>query len=110
MADVSLDDLIKKDREKGKLDRLKNVHLIPLRNSKPKNLSKEADPSIIKTEVTEDLEILLLESTDQLKSILIILAMIAGKKREGLIQGINALNAPDLSMRKRKKDKRSSAH
>lgn len=51
MADVSLDDLIKKDREKGKLDRLKNVSLAPLRNSKPKNSSKEANPPIIKSGV-----------------------------------------------------------
>ena len=37
MADVSLDDLIKKDKQKGRMERLKQVPLNPLRNSNPKN-------------------------------------------------------------------------
>ena len=36
MADVSLDDLIKKDKQKGRMERLKQVPLNPLRNSSPK--------------------------------------------------------------------------
>ena len=36
MADVSLDDLIKKDKQKGRMERLKQVPLNPLRNSNPK--------------------------------------------------------------------------
>jgi hypothetical protein len=37
MADVSLDDLIKKDKEKDKVNRLKQVPTPPFRNSNPKS-------------------------------------------------------------------------
>lgn len=39
MADVSLDDLIKKDREKDKVNRLKQVSIRRFRNSNPKSLA-----------------------------------------------------------------------
>lgn len=42
MADVSLDDLIKKDREKDKVNRLKQVTSPSLRNSNPKESSIDA--------------------------------------------------------------------
>ena len=76
MADVSLDDLIKKDREKGKLDRLKNVSLTSFRNSKPKNLSLKEDPLMIKSEVIGGQKMLGLTSTGLSKRVLTILERI----------------------------------
>jgi hypothetical protein len=110
MADVSLDDLIKKDREKGKLDRLKNVPLASLRNSKPKNLSKEANPPIIKTGVIGDPKTLLPTSTDQSKSVSRILVMIVETTGRDMTCEINELNVPDLKPRGKRREKRSSAH
>ena len=40
MADVSLDDLIKKDKEQGKVKRLQQVLFLPLRNLSPRSSSK----------------------------------------------------------------------
>lgn len=76
MADVSLDDLIKKDREKGKLDRLKSVSLPSLRNSKLKNLSLKEGPPIIKSEAIGGRKMLRLTSTDLSKRVLTILERI----------------------------------
>ena len=58
MADVSLDDLIKKDKTKGKVDRLKQVCPLSSRNSKQRNLSVEPALSIIKIEVIGGQEIM----------------------------------------------------
>jgi len=110
MADVSLDDLIKKDREKGKLDRLKNVSPVLLRNSKAKNSSKEVNPLIIKSGVIEGLKMLLRTNTGLSKSALIILVMIVETTKKDKIPGTSDKIVPGLSLRKRKKDKRCSAH
>ena len=70
MADVSLDDLIQKDRQKNKVDRLRQVPPPSFRNSRPRNLSAEVDPPITKIEVTEGKETPSLKSTDLLKNVL----------------------------------------
>lgn len=108
MADVALDDLIKKDKEKGKLDRLKNVPSISFRNSKPRNLSIGVDLMIIKTEVIEGLKMLLITKTDQSKSILITLVMIVEITGKDIISEIKEMIDPDLKLNKKKKDKNSS--
>lgn len=54
MADVSLDDLIKKDKQKGKVDKLRQVSILPRRNSKAKNLLPELALLIVKTKVIGD--------------------------------------------------------
>jgi archaellum biogenesis ATPase FlaH len=40
MADVSLDDLIKKDKEQGRVKRLQQVLVMPFRNSNPRSSIK----------------------------------------------------------------------
>ena len=53
MADVSLDDLIKKDKQKkGQVDKLRQVNPPSHRNSKIKNLPVAPVPSILIKEVT----------------------------------------------------------
>ena len=54
MADVSLDDLIKKDKQKGKVDKLRQVTAVPLRNSRAKNLQTELALLIVKIKVRGD--------------------------------------------------------
>ena len=54
MADVSLDDLIKKDKQKGKVDKLRQVTTVPLRNSRVKNLQTELALLIVKIKVRGD--------------------------------------------------------
>ena len=54
MADVSLDDLIKKDKQKGKVDKLRQVTTVPLRNSRAKNLQTELALLIVKIKVRGD--------------------------------------------------------
>ena len=52
MADVSLDDLIKKDKQKkGQVDKLRQVNPSSRRNSKIKNLPVAPAPSILIKEV-----------------------------------------------------------
>jgi hypothetical protein len=110
MADVSLDDLIKNDREKGKLDRLKNVSLASLRNSKPKNSSNQENPPVIKSGVIGDLKTLLQTSTDQSKSVSRILVTIVETTGRGMTCETSDLNAPDIKVRGKMTTRRYSAH
>ena len=50
MADVSLDDLIKKDKEKGKVSKIKHVPLTSPRNSKPNSTRDQSTKLLLMTE------------------------------------------------------------
>lgn len=73
MADVSLDDLIKKDKQKGKVDRLKQVSPPLFRNSRARNLSVVLSPMSLKTETIGGPETLCLKSIDLSRNVLMII-------------------------------------
>ena len=65
MADVSLDDLIKKDKQKkGQVDKLRQVNQSSHRNSKIKNLLVAPVPLILIKEVTGGREMLNLKNAE----------------------------------------------
>lgn len=109
MADVSLDDLIQKDKQKNKVDRLRQVPPPSSRNSRPRNLSAEVDPPITKIEATEGKETLSLKSTDLLKNVLRPIAMLRSQIGPRKIFRRSDRRDPSPLLRKRKTERRSSA-
>ena len=112
MADVSLDDLIKKDKTKGKVDKLRQVHPLPPRNSRLRNLSDLPALSIIKIEVIGGQEIMCLTKIGQSKSVLkIIVATEGTTEMLGTTgkRGNSRKDAPSQQLRRRRKERSSSA-
>lgn len=112
MADVSLDDLIEKDKKKGKVDRLKNVPSLLSRNSKTKSSSVEDATMIIKTEEVRGPIRVPLRSTgpsvNVLKKFGIVAETIAILVSVGK-DGIRRRKGHDLPLRRRRRERRFSA-
>lgn len=102
MADVSLDDLIKKDKEKDKVNRLKQVIPFPLRSSSPK--SSSVDPIPIK--MTDSLGVISLTRKKSFRNVLITTKITVGTNEEQN-QSMNrrgkSPNQPNPSLKKRNK-------
>ena len=109
MADVSLDDLIKKDKTKDKVNKLRQVTPLSPRNSKLKNSSVELGPSIIKTEVTEGQEILSPTSIDRSKSVSKIIVLTEGTTGIQETRRTSKKDVLSQLWRRRRKGRSSSA-
>lgn len=109
MADVSLDDLIKKDKQKkGQVDKLRHVHHSSFRNSKRKNLPVAHVPSTIIKGAIEGPETLNLKSADLLKSVLTIIVMNVETTESKEISEIENPKDPELLQHKKKKKEKNN--
>ena len=112
MADVSLDDLIKKDKNKGKVDRLKEVRYSLFRNLKARNMSVEVIRVIVIGASIGDPEIQCLTNIDLSKSVskITVTEETIGTTGEEIPRKEEPRNQDQKLQLSEKREKRSSEH